>query len=152
MMNRRAQRRPIKWLFRVNSVINNLIVSWCTTSNTFEESVGNVVEALELVDRLAKAAHEQPTMAEFYERETGHSLAIGLGRVDTVLTYQRSTDPPYFISRGNSCTAGTVSFCYGNEPSEYLASNVVPMADGLEALQYFVESRLMPPHIHWEEL
>jgi len=133
-------------------MINNLIVSWCTTQNTYEETVCNVVEALGLVGRLAKAACEQPTMAEFYERETGHSLAIGLGRVDTVLTYQRSTDPPYFISQGSSRIAGTVSFCYGNESSEYLASNVVPMSDGLEALRYFVEYRMKPPTIQWEEL
>ena len=70
--------------------------------------------------------------------------------MDTVVTFQESLDPPYYISQGGVRDEGVTSFCYGNEETEYLNQNRVPFLSGLDALLFFVLHRSRPPGLEWE--
>lgn len=97
---------------------------WTGSQKVLERTINNVGQAIELT----KMAHnaDEPTMIEFSETETGRSLAVGLGRKHTVVTYQESLDPPYYISLGDLNCEGVTSFWYAGEETEYLLQNAIP--------------------------
>ena len=133
--------------------MNNTIplsVVWSDFKEYHERVVNNVEEASNLVQDLLRANISPPAMVEFFEPHSGKSLAIGVGRKDTVITFQESLDPPYYISLGHLRDDGVTSFCSGNEDTEFLNQNVVPFAPGMEALIFFVRNCERPPNIEWE--
>lgn len=99
--------------------------------------------------------HPNPTpstMLEVFNIDTRRSLAIGLGRDRTVVTYQDSLEPPYFISLGNAEEKGVETFMYGGEPTEYHAANLVSLACGFGALGEFFCCDRRPETCRWEQL
>jgi len=106
---------------------------------------------MQLVDELEKTVNI-PTIIEFWDNDTKRALGMGLGRKTTILTYQDSLDPPYYISLGNAKAEGTFWFCYGQEESEYSLSNEVEYKKGLEAIKLFFEKTGRPNNISWEKL
>ena len=124
---------------------------WTTWDNAERFEVTSWQEARSLIERVGSQA-DPPCLVEFYNSDSGQSLGLGVGRDFTVVTYQDSLDPPYFISLGNKERSGTEWFCYGNEQTEYLAMNLVPMDQGIAALKHFVENRTQPENIAWERL
>lgn len=97
----------------------NWKVQWSDFEFTTEKTVSLSNDAISLVKNISQSDHI-PTMVEFFN-DFGVSFCIGIGRDKTVLTYQNSNDPPYYISSGNKNAEGTEWFCYGQEESEYLA-------------------------------
>ena len=89
---------------------------------------------------------------EFFSPDSGQSLALGIGLNSTVVTYQESLDPPYFISLGDKEALGTEWFRYGGEETEYLARNLVSTNKGMDALKQFVINRMQPGNLEWERL
>jgi hypothetical protein len=129
-----------------------LTVEWTTWDNAELIEVTSWQEAESLIERVGSQADHPPCLVEFYNSDTGQSLGLGVGRTLTVVTYQDSLNPPYFISLGNKERVGTEWFCYGNEETEYLATNLVPMDQGKTALKHFVENRTQPENLAWERL
>jgi hypothetical protein len=127
-----------------------LEVMWTGSQKVLERTVNNVEQAIELT-KIAYNADE-PTMIEFSETETGRSLAVGFGRKHTVVTYQESLDPPYYISLGDLNCKGVTSFWYAGEETEYLLQNAIPAEQGQQALAFFVINRTRPTNINWEKL
>jgi len=127
-----------------------LSVVWSDFQRYYERVVNDLEDASELIEELREMNIDPPAMVEFFEPRSGKALAIGVGRIDTVLTYQESLDPPYYISQGPVCNDGIVSFCYGNEDTEFLNQNRVPFQPGLDALLFFVLHRSKPPSLEWE--
>lgn len=101
---------------------------------------------------LAASNPDPPPMLEFYEEATGLALALGVGAAETVVTFQYTLDPPYFISLGDPTRLGVVQFCYGRQWSEYLASNLVAWEAALAALREFAATGARPSNIGWEQL
>jgi hypothetical protein len=130
---------------------NPLAVEWTTWDNTGRAEVKSWQEAEALLERIGLQV-EPPCLVEFYAPDSGQSLGLGIGRKMTVVTFQATLDPPYFVSLGDKDRSGTEWFCYGNEQTEYLAKNLVPMDQGLAALKHFVESRTQPENLAWERL
>jgi len=128
-------------------------VVWTDVENVFEKVIGNQAEGLQLIQQveLPKAA-AIPPMIEFSVPDREMSLTLGVGRSDTVLTFNESLEPPYFISLGNSAEIGVITFCWGNQETEYLKRNSVPFAKGLEALSFFLNHLSRPPNLDWERL
>jgi hypothetical protein len=91
-------------------------------------------------------------MVEFFDPNTGLSLAVGVAGTESVVTFQQSLDPPYFISLGDPSRTDVVNFVYGNENSEYLGRNAIPMNEAESALIAFVRDRIKPANLAWERL
>ncbi len=70
----------------------------------------------------------------------------------SVLTFQKSLDPPYFISLGDVGREGVEWFCYAGERTEYLASNLISLDVAMAALKHFVDFRTKPECVEWEQL
>jgi len=103
-----------------------------------------------LIRDLQRSNINPPAMVEFFEPHSGKALSIGVGRITTVVTFQESLDPPYYISLGHLRRDGITSFCAGNEDTEFLNQNVIPFSLGMGALKSFVVTRERPSNIEWE--
>ncbi|MCB9764042.1 MAG: hypothetical protein H6739_30000 [Alphaproteobacteria bacterium] len=126
-------------------------IAWTTWTRSFDHKV-SADEAMRLVRDLSDTQSDPPVMVEV--AHIGHperAFTIGLGRTDTVLTYQESVDPPYFISKGVS-ESDVVMYCWGNEWTEYLGRNVVPLEVGFAALREFLVGPARPTSVPWESL
>jgi len=131
--------------------MNPLVVEWTTFDDAERSEIKTWEDANVLLERAASQS-VPPFIIEFFSPDSGQSLGLGIGRKVTVVTYQDSLDPPYFISLGNKEAIGTEWFCYGKEQTEYLARNLVAMNEGLEALKQFVINRMQPGNLAWERL
>ena len=81
------------------------------------------------------------------------SLSIVVGGDETVVTYEGSIDPPYFISIGDSERQGlSQPFFHGRQGVEHLAKNLVPFASALRAVSEFLEEGGRPTALSWERL
>lgn len=130
---------------------NKLTVEWTTWNDSEETAVTTWHEAEMLLERI-RLHSDPPRIIEFYDAMSGQSFGMGVGRDETVVTYQDSLDPPYFISLGNKDRSDVEWFCYANEETEYFAKNLVPVEQGLAALKEFVDNRTRPMILTWEQL
>jgi hypothetical protein len=126
-------------------------VEWTDRNNLCSKEVDTAHEALELLTEIAKSI-SAPSMVEFFNESTGRSVAVGVGRSKTVITYQDSIDPPYYISLGNKKQDFLVNFNYGNEESEYLGRNLVDFSFAIDAVRDFFVSKTRYEGIDWEKL
>jgi hypothetical protein len=124
---------------------------WSDWAASYEREVNSAEDAMLLLQEIQRSLRV-PTMVEFAEQGSGRSCAIGLGREFTVITYQHSLDPPYFISRGNNGAIGQVWFCYGQERTEYTSRNVVSLLSGWSIVRSFFDAPGRPDGIEWEML
>lgn len=124
---------------------------WSDWDQTYENVVASSDEAIRLLNKLSKSLLV-PAIVEFWDDSTKRSIGIGVGREKTVLTYQDSLEPPYFISSGVAKSSDTIWFCYGQEESEYMESNEVPLTDGWNAVKSFFEKSGRPANLSWEAL
>jgi hypothetical protein len=125
-------------------------VQWSNWNDVFERAVSSADSAIELIQEVQRTL-EIPALVEFFN-DQGVSLGMGVGRPTTVLTYQTSNGPPYFISLGDPAAEGSEWFCYGNEESEYLARNLIDFDIALRALREFVETGKKSSNVSWEQL
>ena len=127
-----------------------LTVEW-TSWNQSHERRATSFEDMTRILTAVDCVKSPPPLVEIYDKATGQSFGIGYGRETSVVTYQDSLDPPYFISLGED-TDGVEWFCYGNEHTEYLRSNTIAWPLALDALKEFMESRSRPECLNWERL
>ena len=125
-------------------------VAWSDWSESFlrvvaPEEIPSLIEALD-------AEVSPPAMVLIWEVGSERELGVGLGRERTVLTYQESTDPPYFISQGDSEEKGVEWFCFGTQENEYLASNLVAKSKIVPTLNSFLNGEKRLRGIKWEML
>jgi hypothetical protein len=125
---------------------------WTDSKQSYERIIHNAEQGLDLVAELAACRSDSPVMLEFIDLSSRASLAVGVGRPHTVVTFQQSPDPPYYISLGDASRHGTTSFCYGNEETEYLLRNAVSLDEGQQALSCFVSTHSKPTNLNWEKL
>ena len=127
-------------------------ITWTTWTESFDREVRSE-EVAALLRDLSITHSDPPVMVEVspVEGPPGRAFTIGIGREDTVLTFQDSADPPYLISMGDS-DSDVVMFCWGNEWTEYLGRNVVPLDAGYAALREFLADTGRPTCVQWEAL
>lgn len=123
----------------------------CTDGSCSYERVlpGNKIP--DLVTSL-DATIPQPAMILIWRVGSEREIGIGLGREQTVITYQRSSEPPYFISQGEESDDEVEWFYFGDEQNEYLTSNLVPKSKMLPVLGSFLRTEDDPDEIDWETL
>jgi hypothetical protein len=114
--------------------------------------VGSIEELDRLLDGLAASVLEKPLMAELIA-ENGDSLAAGLGRDESVLSWiNGDQNPPYYASKGDSGAGGMIVFFYRGDWSEFPRWSAIPVARAREAMRRFFTTGQMPDNVEWTEV
>lgn len=130
-----------------------LDVRWTEGATIRRRKVTNAADGMRLFKQIRARSAQSPTMVEFANDDRGLALAIGVGRPQTVLTFQVSGDPPYFTSRGITEASGEdLYFTYAGEGTPYPSNSAVPIDDGILVLRDFLESGERSDAIAWERL
>jgi hypothetical protein len=137
-------------VFQIKKVKNIMKVEWTGSKCMYSREIYKPSDLEPLIETVLETS-DKPTMVELFD-DSGLSIAIGVGHSKSVVTFQASLDPPYFISLGNKSTAGIIEFYYGDEETEYLAKNAVPFEMALHAAKEFLERRERPNGLLWEKL
>lgn len=124
---------------------------WSDGIVTHKVEVTSESDALALFNKIDRACEYSPCMVEFFD-DRGLAFAIGGGRELSVITFQESLDPPYYISSSGGCDDETIDFNYGNEVTEYSQANAIPKKLAVAALRQFFADHKMPTNIAWENL
>ena len=125
--------------------------TWSDAEDSHEVPIATYSDVLDVLDQIGPQPSPAPIL-EVFEAETRRAIGVGIGKNRTVITYQDSLDPPYFISQGNPNEDGIETFVYGGESTEYLAVNLVNLARGFGALREFFETNGRPTTCAWETL
>jgi hypothetical protein len=126
---------------------------WTDIEQAHEITIHSIEEGVRLVEELeTRSGTHAPPMVEFSSTESETSLSIGVGRDGTVVTFNESLDPPYYISLGDLTRTGVKTFCWGKQETEYLARNIVSAPEGKTALAHFLTHLNRPPNLRWEKL
>ncbi len=121
---------------------------WTTIRETHEGIVDDFEQAIAVFETAQRAESSAPPMVEYWD-DRGRALAIGAGLTESVATFQFTLDPPYYGSKGTD-SGGVVDYIYGNEPTEFLRENVIPVSSALACLRDFFSSTELPPSNAWE--
>jgi hypothetical protein len=123
-------------------------------SDAREEHERRFANRTDLLEWLGSFPRTQPgTVVEVMPASAERSMSIALGGDETVLTYEETAEPPYWISLGDRSRAGTTPlYVHGGQGIDHLARNLVPLRIGLAALGAFLEGGHRPSWIDWEKL
>ena len=127
-----------------------ITAAWSDSAQSREVSVATVDEIRKLIQSIVQQG--TPVLLQLYDKGVGAELGVGLGREVAVITYQRSLEPPYFISLGDPTGQGTTWFHHGGEPTEYLARNLVRADLVWPTVEAFIATLARPETIRWESL
>jgi hypothetical protein len=119
-----------------------------------EIEVGTEADLDTLLDRLdEEAAASKPTIVRV-EASNGATLGIGLGRSQSVLSFEASLDPPYFLSAAEE-QAGEepfLVFFYDGHWTEFPRRAAIPIQLAREAVREFARTARRPTVLEWEEV
>ena len=132
-------------------MVRRFIMSWTDWKGREEHVANDLDTILDVIGRLRDEC-DPPAMLLIWEEGTQRELGVGLGRARTVITYQESADPPYFISAGDPNAKGKEWFCCNHEQTEYLAINLVSSDLIVPTVKAFVQAQARPPTVTWERL
>lgn len=106
----------------------------------------------DLIKRLDAEAKRHPIMIDVIAGD-GRSLALGLGRDQTVLSLAGPQgSPPYYASVGNENAEGDISFDYHGERTDFQLRHAVPNSAARTAAVQFMFEPGLPNAVHWEEV
>jgi hypothetical protein len=126
---------------------------WTSTDDVFVRDVRSREEGVQVARELQLRLVASPAIVEFGRLDDASPvLGVGLGSDRSVLTFQESLDPPYYISLDPDPRRGTTIFVYAQEPTEYAAQNSVPIDVALTGLEEFIETGHRPASVPWERL
>ena len=84
-----------------------------------------------------------------------NEITIVVGGEETVLTFESGDgNPPYYASRGTFNADETTMTCYLllQHHTEFPRRNVIPFADGFNAVREFLVTGARPACINWERV
>lgn len=104
-----------------------------------------------ILDGIADEANE-PVIVELIS-PGGARLGVGQGAEGSVLSFNESPDPPYFVSAGGlgSPNDEVVFYLHGRW-SEFPASALVANEDAREAARRFIGTGRRPENVRWQEV
>ena len=117
-----------------------------------KQVIASIQQLDDLLDRIhAEFQDSEPVLAEV--DGPGGSLMIALGSDWSVLSFVApSGDPPYYVSRGGSAPLELLDVYFCTHHSQFLGSQLVPVATAREVMREFVASASLPQTINWEEV
>jgi Immunity protein Imm1 len=128
-----------------------MLAHWSDFESSHSRKVDTPVQALDLISELTSSV-TTPAMVEFRDDSVGLAFGYAVGRERTVLTFQYTNDPPYYISLGNPEETGVEWFCYAQQYSEYVHYNLIEHGGAQQALQEFYSTQELPASVKWERL
>lgn len=134
--------------------MNNWKIVWTSPEVAHVVCVPSGDAVLELVKRLHATERDLRPVVEVLKLPSeSPSLSIAVGHEETVLTFEETSNPPYYISLGEPTRDGmSPLFIHGGQGIDHLARNLVPWDLGLEALVQFLTTEKRPCAIDWERL
>jgi hypothetical protein len=127
-----------------------MLAYWSDFESPYSREINTAAQAAELIDEL-KSSVTTPTLVTFRDDPAGLAFGYAVGREKTVLTFQHSNDPPYYVSLGSN--DGDVEwFCSATQYSEFLHRNLIDHDDARRALREFFNTRELPSAVKWERL
>jgi hypothetical protein len=126
-------------------------MSW--TLQIDEHSVEDVADAGMLRQRLLEL-HEQAKAAPLFavlNAAGGSSLAIGLGRELSVLSYTAPGGWPAKHVHGDEANNGLIGYDYFGHFSEMPARYAIPVLEALDAVLEFFSSSCLTETLQWED-
>jgi immunity protein Imm1 of predicted polymorphic toxin system len=112
-------------------------------------TVASEQELMDRLERIAAEADEAPPLVQL-SMPDGSSLAIGVGREQSVVTYIRSLNEPDYLSRGTAEASQPPVFYYHGADSEFPPDAAVPAGDACEAMRRFYRTGKRPDNIDWQ--
>jgi hypothetical protein len=128
-----------------------MLAYWSDFESSHSRRIGSFDQALDLINELTLSI-TTPAMVEFRDDSVGLAFGYAVGRKRTVLTFQHTSDPPYYISKGDKDQVGGEWFCYGQQYSEYMRYNLIEHASAQKALREFFQTQELPVSVMWEKL
>lgn len=127
---------------------------WSDHDTVHESIFDNAELAINYIDQLHDHERDLRPVVEVTRLAAGApSLSIAVGGGETVVTFEQSPDPPYYISSGDSSRDGvSLMFFHGGQGIEHLAKNLIPWELGRRVLMQFLTSEERPDQIEWEKL
>jgi hypothetical protein len=113
--------------------------------------VGDEHDLERVLDEIEQKAPE-PVVAEIIGSD-GARLGIGLGAPNSVLAFNPSPDPPYFLSSGEvrEPNEDAVFYLHGHW-TEFPGTAVVSNTAAREAASRFIKTGDRPENVGWEEV
>lgn len=133
---------------RAIRLMSTAYLAWSATDRV---KVVSEQELDALLRRLNESWREEPAIAELV-RANGATLAIGLGRDETVLSLVPNPNPPYFASAGDPLAKGSMWFNYYGSPSEFPMSQAVDLERAVAAMKSFLVTGTQPDNVEWTQL
>jgi hypothetical protein len=134
----------------MTSGANKMRVEWSTSSETFRREI-DADSALGLLDELHRQTLDCKPMVLFW-RDDGLEFGIAVACNESVLTFQETVDPPYFISKGNGRHSAGLELCLGETVSEYPPSSTISWDVARRAAVEFFALFQRPTCVDWETL
>jgi hypothetical protein len=128
-----------------------MLAYWSDLQSSHSREIDTSLHALDLIGELISSL-ATPAMVEFRDDSVGLAFGYAVGRERTVLTFQHTKEPPYYISLGNPKETGVEWFCYGQQYSEYMCRNLIEHSSAQRALKEFVNAQELPASVKWESL
>jgi hypothetical protein len=128
-----------------------MLAYWSDFESSHSRKIDTAVQALDLISELMSSI-TTPAMVEFRDDSVGLAFGYAVGRERTVLTFQHTNDPPYYISLGDREEEGVEWFCYGQQYSEYMQYNLIKHRNAQQALKDFFNTEELPVSVMWERL
>ena len=127
---------------------------WTDFNEVHETVFRNREKALEYLSLVHGQERRLRPVIEILSEPTGFpSFSLAVGGDESVLTFEHSIDPPYFISLGDAAGTGpSPLFFHGGQGVDHLARNLVPFAAAIEAAEEFLTTGERPKCVDWEQL
>jgi hypothetical protein len=120
----------------------------CWDVQAGEVPVRSERELLERLHDIAAHAGETPPLVELFQPD-GSSVAIGIGRDHSVVSYIRSFDEPDVVSQGTVDRDGSPVFFFHGEWSEFAPGSAVSVDEAIEAMLRFYRTGERLDNIGW---
>ena len=104
---------------------------------------------MQRLDDIAAQAGDVPPLVELVI-PNGNSLAVGVGRDYSIVSYVVSPAEPDFLSRGDAAGDEPPVFYYGGEYSEFPPGTAVSVDDAYEAMRCFYRTGKQPDNVDWQ--
>ncbi len=92
---------------------------------------------------------QRPTLVSITHLASRAALVIGLGRGDSLLIYQSSSDPPYLSSRGSETSHGTVVYYYDDQWTEITNDRLIDREAAFRAVAVFFSTGTRDSRVTW---
>lgn len=111
-----------------------------------------LADLLAAAGRLAKSREMLSIVT--LESEVGATFSIVVGGDETVLAFEASFDPPYFVSKGASDEDEPCLECFVHfeHHTEFYRNEVIPFNVGEQAAYEFLETGTRPECVQWQEV